>query len=491
MTSQPEEQSEQELQSPAGGASVPQASYRPEDESELSDIGESRIASAVASKVELAVQLPLDAVQQPDLNGMPAQPEHSEHPEKPPPADSDLSTKAELDIADVVPDEKHVAESDLSELEETERAPPPPKKRGPGRPPKSLSKSKPMFVPRTSERASSTRIEASYAEESSDELGTEPELSDTEGSVQVVKTPKKPGRPRKSVTTSGTTSVPKSRSSSVKGRSSSKKPVSNTQSSKSKSPSKSSTGKRRGRPPKHRPEAENEGDAEDEAEDKQEETTPDEPVESTRLADDQLPISPNGLAEDDEEVDAASPDATNPPRKQSPVKSRAKSAAESPAPVRTPARARKKKGKRGRKPRSAASASTTKRNNKPSRTISQAKLKEAYSDKPTSFVLERLRQLLPHVQYNSFDEVEDYDLVWARTNKQAPYWPAEVCLDIEERDGDVPQAVLDADLNKHANRQKLQEADESMSNIKRQEKVFEHYVLVQWFPQATGNRSSW
>lgn len=140
---------------------------------------------------------------------------------------------------------------------------------------------------------------------------------------------------------------------------------------------------------------------------------------------------------------------------------------------------------------------------RPSVTVSKKTLASIYENAPLSFVEKRLRLLLPHVRYQSFDEVQDYDLVWARPNRQSAYWPAEVCLDVEERDGDVPQVVLDADPNKDGANKREESSERSRSpskaprsgdasmsdGQKRIPKHYEHYLLVQWFPQEA--KSSW
>lgn len=330
---------------------------------------------------------------------------------------------------------------------------------------------------------------------------TESELSELDEDEPIVETPRQQDSPKQpSIKEEKPRS--KSRSSSVKLRAPARKPASKTNAVTPKPQSKSSPAKR-GRKPTRRQQAE--PDLADDEDDVPGEAEP-EATKSGRRTErtlSQIEVSEKPELEQDATL---SPDVT---WKKAPAtgRSRSRSVVASPEPIlaRTPVRGggRKKKGKRGRKPKPKDAVETTgttsiaKDKNKPSRTISQQKLKEIYSDKPTSFVLERLRLLLPHVRFHSFNEVEDYDLVWARSNKQAPYWPAEVCLDVEERDGDVPQAVLDADPNKQANRQKSEEANrqtseganESMS--KRPDRVFEHYVLVQWFPQTLGTKSSW
>lgn len=133
---------------------------------------------------------------------------------------------------------------------------------------------------------------------------------------------------------------------------------------------------------------------------------------------------------------------------------------------------------------------------KPSRSISKKKLAEVYYNKPIGFISQRLRYLDRFVHYKSYEEVADYDLVWARPNKSSPFWPAEVCLDPAEREELLPDHVLGKDPSKKvrgssASASAKNEEDDAQGDItmtkKSRFKTFDHYLLVNWFPQTDVN----
>lgn len=328
------------------------------------------------------------------------------------------------------------------------------------------------------------------------EVAPESELSDLDNDIDTPKTPKSASKPA-----SHKNSTRKSRSSSAKAKPSEAKPVSRPISSRSRSPGKTSSNKKKGTAAKKTTQDDAHlADAESDEEDAKDaapaaEASPH--AADIRTRDAKKPEGVNGIADNHKQAASLTPDPSHLQARRSPSKTR-QSPRDSPGTDHTVARARgrKKKGKRVPNSITPGQLVVGMRSDKPSRTISQKRLKEAFHDKPSSFVIERLGYLIPHVRYNSFEEVKDYDLVWARSSKQAPYWPGEICLDVEERDGDVPQLVLDAHPNKHANRQASEDAaglddrDISVSlSSKKPESSFEHYVLVQWFPQ--GSKSTW
>lgn len=296
--------------------------------------------------------------------------------------------------------------------------------------------------------------------------------------------------------------TPPKRRSSSRTRASSSRPPSRS-ASKAARGSTQPGSKRRGRPPKSRNVASRDVDMDEEPDD----STMGQPLADAIAAifekdkaeqgdtEETAVGNTNGVTDEEPDLEDAVSRRPSSRRKSSSNKSATVASGNSPAPSRlaprkTPAK-KAAKGKRG-----ARKLADAKRKDKPSVTISNKTLMQIYENKPASFVNERMGHLLPHVQYHSIEEVNDYDLVWARNKKSGPFWPAEVCLDVEERDGDVPQGVLDLDPKKTAGAKReasadisAVEGDVSMSKTPRREKGYDNYILVQWFPQDT--KSTW
>ena len=56
--------------------------------------------------------------------------------------------------------------------------------------------------------------------------------------------------------------------------------------------------------------------------------------------------------------------------------------------------------------------------------------------------MDRLAELLPVLSYNAVKEIGDYELVWARKNSREAFWPAEVCIELDDEDREIPEELV-------------------------------------------------